>query len=124
MTTNPIHRLSRATRAAYAFCAASFLFFLVYSAPHRVHHIFEQLEATSQQSGHDHHDGSNPNKTSSNNSDCAFQTTASRCAVGLTAWVHLLTPTPVVEPLFSSQEKTHPQQLLSAAFLIRAPPRA
>jgi hypothetical protein len=123
MTTNPSHSFSQALRVACALCAAALLFFLVYSAPHRVHHIFEQAEMASHRSEHDHHGRSERNETSSNNSDCAFQTTATRCAIGLSALVHPLTPTQVVETLVVFQEKTHSQQLLSSAFPIRARPR-
>src|SRR5262245_21625693 len=122
--TIALEKLPRLTRGASALCAAAFLLFLIYSAPHRVHHVFEQIEAASHEDAHDHHGGSKRQNSSPNHSDCAFQASANRCTIGLTALVHLSTPTWLVQRLFAFQEKSDFKQLLAAAFPIRAPPRS
>jgi hypothetical protein len=53
---------SKFMRGAYASIAAAFWFFLVASAPHRVHHFFEQVSASQKNHGahiqsHEHADG-------------------------------------------------------------------
>jgi hypothetical protein len=110
-------------RGAYALCAASFLFFLLYSAPHRVHHFFEQFKAANHDA-HDHHSQSERRDPPSNDSNCVFQVSANSCALGLTALIQPLTLTQFVQRLFISQETTHLPQFLFAAFQIRAPPKA
>jgi hypothetical protein len=109
-------------RGAYVLFVVSFLFFLLYSAPHRVHHVFEQIEAANHQSDHDHHGESKRQNSSSNASDCVFQASANRCAIGPTETIQPLTLTRLVQHLFISKETPQLHQLLSAAFQIRAPP--
>jgi hypothetical protein len=85
--------------------AISFLFFLVFSAPHRVHHLYEQLPSpVAQHVAHDHSDsndrGASDNQPASKPTDCVvlsvaqsahissvssfdlpvFETAAARCA--------------------------------------------
>jgi hypothetical protein len=73
--------------------AGAFLFFVLYSAPHRVHHLFENLPSSqagdhetapvaaaseSHEHGHDHHSGSessDPGRSSAK-SDCVAQSVA------------------------------------------------
>jgi hypothetical protein len=118
------HRRSRIIRSAYALCAASFLFFLIYTAPHRVHHIFDQFEAADRHGARDHHSKSERRDPSSSDSNCVFQVSANRCAVGPTPLIQPLTLAQFVQRLLVFQEKTRPRQFLSAAFPIRAPPKA
>ena len=118
------YRFSRIMRGAYALCATSFLFFLLYSAPHRVHHVFEQIEAANHRAAHGHHDESKPRNNSANESDCVFQAAANRCAIGPMAQIQPLTVIQFVQHLFVSKETPHLRQFLSAAFPIRAPPTA
>jgi hypothetical protein len=54
--------LSKVEHGLYLSAAVSFLFFLVFSAPHRVHHYFEQFPApwdhySAQAQPHEHADG-------------------------------------------------------------------
>jgi hypothetical protein len=118
------HRRSLIIRSAYALCATSFLFFLIYTAPHRVHHVFDQFEAADRHGARDHHGKSERRDPSSSDSNCVFQVSANRCAVGLTPLIQPLALTRFVQRLFVSQDKTNPRQFLSAAFQIRAPPKA
>ena len=59
-------RLSKIDRGLYLSVAAAFWIFLVASAPHRVHHFFEQLPAASEHhaarlQAHEHADGAQRN---------------------------------------------------------------
>jgi len=121
MTTNPSHKSSRVIRGAYALCTVSFLFFLLYSSPHRVHHFFEQTQASSHEDGHNHsnRDGQ---KTPPNEPTCVFQASVNRCAIGPTAQIELLALTHVIENISVSHENTDQHEFLAAAFQIRAPP--
>ena len=72
--------------------AAAFLFFVLYSAPHRVHHLFENLPSLQardhetapvaaasegHEHGHDHHSGSESSDPSrSSKSNCLAQSVA------------------------------------------------
>jgi len=117
-------KYSESTRLTHLGFAASFLFFLLYSAPHRVHHLFEQIEAANRQGAHDRHGESKRQNTSSNGSDCVFQASANRCAIGLTTQTPQLTLTLLIQSTVDFREKIHPHQFLGAAFQIRAPPSA
>jgi hypothetical protein len=110
-------------RAARALSAAAFLFFLLYSTPHRVHHFFEQTQAASHQDGHDHGDRDR-RKTPLNESTCVFQASINRCAIGPTAQIQPLTLTQSIQGLVVSKETPPLRQFLSGAFQIRAPPTA
>jgi hypothetical protein len=124
MTAIAGHSCSRRIRAACALSAAAFLFFLLSSTPHRVHHVFQQIEAANHRGAHDHHGDSKRQNSSSNETDCVFQVSANRCAIGLAPLIQPLALTRFVQRLFISQDKTNPRQFLSAAFQIRAPPKA
>jgi hypothetical protein len=69
------HRFrSLLTRSASAFWAASFLFFLLYSAPHRVHHFFEQFPQAAHHHDSDHeHPNNGGGHGSPNAPKCVFQ---------------------------------------------------
>jgi hypothetical protein len=101
--------------------AVFFLFFLVYSAPHRVHHFFEQIQPSAHEDAHDHSDSNRP-KTPPNEPTCVFQASVNRCAIGPTAQIELLALTHVIENISVSQENTDQYEFLTAAFQIRAPP--
>jgi hypothetical protein len=119
---HPPHRpVSVIQRCASAFWAASFLLFLVYSAPHRVHHFFEQIQPSAHEDGHNHSDSNRP-KTPLNEPTCVFQASVNRCAIGPTAQIELLALTHVIENISVSQENTDQHEFLTAAFQIRAPP--
>ena len=85
-----IASLERAGKMRLAL-AGAFLFFVLYSAPHRVHHLFENLPSSqagdyetapvataSNGHGHDHHSGSESSDPgrSSTKSDCFAQSVA------------------------------------------------
>jgi|ERR1041384_3869726 hypothetical protein len=112
------------TRCTSALWAASFLMFLVYSAPHQVHHSFEQLPKAHHHDGDHEHPKHGTNHGSSAEAKCVFQLSASRCHVGL-AWqlasvsLWLSTePFPLLDLI--DNYSTH----FAAAVQIRAPPSA
>ena len=115
-------RASITRRCASGFLAASLLFFLLYSAPHQVHHFFESA-TNKHHRGADHHDSnSGQDSRSSAGSDCVFQLSASRCHLGF-AW-HI---TPASLPVLVRSLTVFPaadnhRNFRPAAFHIRAPP--
>jgi hypothetical protein len=115
---------SRIIRGLYIFWAASFLFFLFYSAPHRVHHFFDQVQPASRAASGDHHDKTDQQNKAPNASDCVFQASANRCAVGLTAQTQPPAKTRLVQVIFVFHDATNQHQFLASAFHIRAPPKA
>jgi hypothetical protein len=115
--------VSQMTRYAAGFWAASLLFFLIYSAPHSVHHAFEQRSATGHEEGAGHHGESQQNKTT-NNSDCVFQVAASRCAIEVTGQLHSIELVHAVDDLVILPNFARPPLFLSGSFQIRAPPAA
>jgi hypothetical protein len=71
-------RVSKLRRGFYLSCATAFWFFIAASAPHRVHHFFEQLSTTHHvarvqtnepSSGEHRHDG-RENKRPAQQNDC------------------------------------------------------
>jgi hypothetical protein len=72
----------RFLKLPYLASAAAFLFFIVYSTPHRVHHVFEQAAATQETTAH-HHSHGEPQKSSSPDGTCVFQTVASGCHLSI-----------------------------------------
>ena len=109
-------------RGAYALCAASFLFFLLYSAPHRVHHLLDRVDPVSQVDSGDHHGKTDQQNQLPDNSDCVFQASVNRCAFGVTAQFQLQPEALLFESLLVFHDIIRPQQHLAAAFQIRAPP--
>ena len=119
-----IRLLARENRGQARFAvAAAFLFFVLYSAPHRVHHFFEQGQTASHDDADGHHGPSNGQNRLPNDSDCVFQASASRCSVGLTAEIQLPTLTLVAQGNFLLPNSSRQQQFLPGVFQIRAPPK-
>jgi hypothetical protein len=118
------HRPSKRKSCAAVLYAAAFLFFLVYTTPHRVHHLFEQVSPADQQHADDHHKHSGHQNKSANESDCVFQTSVNRCAFGLTPLFQPLTLAHLIQDVVDFPDTNRPQQFLSAPFQIRAPPKA
>jgi len=112
---------SLTARSAYALGATALLFFIVYTAPHRVHHFFDQVQSASHEDSGDHHKNEQPNKSRAE-SDCVFQVSANRCALSTTAQVQPLPLTRLVQDLFVFYDNNRPQQYHTATFQIRAPP--
>lgn len=115
---------SRITRGLYSFWVASFLFFLFYSAPHRVHHFFDQIQPASHVTWGNHHDETDQRDNVPNASDCVFQAAANRCAFGLTAETLALARTLLVQGIVVFHDTTNQSQYLASVFHIRAPPKA
>jgi len=122
---NPLKdKNSLTSRSAYALCAATLLFFLIYTAPHRVHHFFDQVQSANHEGSGDQNNNEQPNKSGAE-SDCVFQVSANRCALSTTApFQPLALLTRLVEDIFVCYDTNRPQQYLTAAFQIRAPPKA
>src|SRR4030095_9422588 len=108
-------------RTGSASWAASFLFFLVYSAPHQVHHFFEQSpNAHHHETGHEHSHSEHNNRYST--ADCVCQASVSRCHLGL-AWQITPASMPIiVQPFTFFLAADHGSNFLPTAFQIRAPP--
>ena len=115
---------SRITRGLYSFWVASFLFFLFYSAPHRVHHFFDQVRPASHALSRDQHDETDRGDNVPNGSDCVFQAAANRCAFGLTGETLALAQTLLVQGIVVFHDTTNQSQYLASVFHIRAPPKA
>jgi len=115
---------SRITRAFYASWAASLLFFLCYSAPHRVHHFFDQIQPASHATSGDHHGETDQRDNVPTSSDCVFQAAANRCAFGLTAQPLVLAQTTLIQEFVVFRDTTHQSKYLASVFHIRAPPKA
>ena len=107
-------------RFTYLATATFFLFFLVYSAPHRVHHFFDKYPAhqppTVEQSAQSGNHSKAPDVS------CVFHLAAKSCHL-VSAAVHVAA-LPVFFENFSSWSQARiAARFLSNAFLIRAPPK-
>jgi hypothetical protein len=111
-------------RGLGALCAGSFLFFLCYTAPHRVHHFFDQARPLSHASADDHHSNSDKPNQAPDAADCVFQASANRCADGLIATVQPLATIWRHQPFVVLFDHQYPHQFISATFQSRAPPIA
>jgi hypothetical protein len=120
-THHPYLKRSNYTVALYA---AAFVFFLIYSAPHRVHHFFDQAKLANHDRSEEHHSGSNHSDKSTKEPDCVFQASANRCVFGSMVQVQALTLNLVVYDLLVFQDSADPQEFLNGVFHIRAPPIA
>jgi hypothetical protein len=116
-------KATRLRRCAHAILATSFLFFLVYSTPHRVHHIFDRAQAVDEHDSAGHHGPTDHQDKSSSDSDCVFQITANRCAFDVSAKFQIQTLTPLVHGFIAARKFDRQQQFLATTFQIRAPPR-
>ena len=114
---------SKISKYSVVLWAVSFVFFLVYSAPHRVHHFFEQIPTSSQNHSSDDQNQSKHDHKTPNASDCVFQASVNRCAANLTAQVDTPTLTESLEILAVFAPNRSPQSSLSAPFQIRSPPQ-
>jgi hypothetical protein len=112
------------SRGAAALWAASLLFFLAYSAPHQVHHFFDQFPQTHQHDSDHERPPAGHHDRPSTDSNCVFQAAASRCYVGL-AWqvIPAWLPT-LVRPFTVFQAIGNVANFRPDAFHIRAPPLA
>lgn len=111
-------------RGAPVLWAASFLFFLIYSQPHRVHHFFEQFPAAHQPADDHHHAPTDHHNRRSNDSNCVFQVSASRCHLGLVSQVSPEPPPIWIGQIKFSRTISQTADFRPAVFHIRAPPLA
>ena len=114
---------SKISKYSVVLWAVSFVFFLVYSAPHRVHHFFEQIPSSTQNHSSDDQNHSRHNQKTPNGSDCVFQISANRCAANLAAQVDTPALTESPEMLIVLASSRSVQSSLSAPFQIRSPPQ-
>lgn len=115
---------SKLIRAAYFLYTGAFLFTLVNSTPHRVHHLFDSYQqATHGADAGDHrsHDRSTPFASDSN---CVFQAAANSCQLAPTALVQFFSPSVILADLTVPVDSAIRQRFLPHAFQIRAPPQA
>jgi hypothetical protein len=112
------------TRALATLCAASLLFFIGYTAPHRVHHFFDAATSPAHATSDSHHDQSGPSRDATSDPECVFQASANRCADGLnptvSAWQAIAQRQTFLLPDDSQFFKLH----IPAPFQSRAPPVA
>jgi hypothetical protein len=107
-----------------ALCVAALLFFLCYTAPHRVHHFFDRAQPQSTAHTDDHHGNSDTSNQPPNDTDCVFQTSANRCAAGLSGGGQLANIFWQRLPLVVRFDHQLPHQFISTPFHSRAPPVA
>jgi len=111
-------------RAVYLVYASAFLFFLLYTAPHRVHHFFDQQRQADHSyaaGGQQHHDRQIPPRS---NSNCAFQAAANTCHLGPTDLVQFFSSPVLLAGLPVERHLDIPQRYLAYPFQVRAPPEA
>jgi len=101
------------------FIAALFLTFLVYSTPHQVHHVFDHLRHSQQ---HSDHQTSTDRRPTDKNSNCVFESVASRCHANAASFVQLSEIEAPVQVFIGISKTVGHQRFIPAVFQIRAPP--
>jgi hypothetical protein len=114
---------SKLTRAACFFYSGVFLFFLLYSAPHRVHHSFDSYQQAHQGADADDHRSRVPRTPIASDSNCVFQAAANICQLAPTALVQFFPPSVILADLTVPVDSAIRQRFLPHAFQIRAPPK-
>jgi hypothetical protein len=109
-------------RSLSGLCVAAFVFLLVYTAPHRVHHFFDRAQTAKHHHSDHEHETSDRQDKSAADSNCVFQTAANRCAYGLSVQGEPATLALFVQSPIVFQQTTSPEQFLAGSFQIRAPP--
>jgi hypothetical protein len=113
----------KAGRFAYLATSTLFLFFLIYSTPHRVHHLFDEHKAQSGSTAEQSPEG--PNHTpKSPDTSCAFHLASKSCHISLTSTVHIASVPLFIKDLASILNTRIVSSFLPNAFQIRAPPKA
>jgi hypothetical protein len=95
--------ISPVRRSFYLSISALFLFFLVYSTPHQVHHVFDQVRQFDHHS-EDHHSNTDRRVPTKQDSTCVFQSVASRCHANATAVAQLSAVSVLVQNLAGFSE--------------------
>jgi hypothetical protein len=120
--------ISKITRVMYVGVTAAFCFFLTASAPHRVHHFFDEFPEIHQEAhpddGHDHNHDSERNSRPNGESNCVLQASASRCQLSLAAPTAPAPSPTVVATIFILTIAQTALDSFPKAFQIRAPPLA
>jgi hypothetical protein len=116
--------LMKFPRLAALAAAALFLFFLIYSPPHQVHHFFDQHKAPHSGSTADHGRPGDHHKSDSQDTTCVFQTVAKTCHANLGSAIQTFSLPLFIEKLFSPFKASIFSSSLPGAFQIRAPPKA
>jgi len=114
---------SKLTRTAHFLYSGVFLFFLSYSAPHRVHHSFDSYQQAphgADAGGHRSHDRSTPFASDSN---CVFQAAANGCHWGPATLVQRVLPSVIITNLTALADSPIRQRFLFPPFQVRAPPK-
>jgi hypothetical protein len=110
-------------RFAYLATSAFFLFFLIYSTPHRVHHFFDEHKAQRGSTAEQYPEG--PNHTpKSTDTSCVFHLASKSCHISLTSAIHIASVPILIENLSSIFHTRIVSSFLPKAFQIRAPPEA
>ena len=108
-------------RFAYLATSALFLFFLIYSTPHRVHHFFDEHKAH-RTSTIDQDPQSERDTTNTPDTPCVIQTAAKTCQAGLPSIIGVASiPSFIKKVLFPFTTRIS-SYFLPSAFQIRAPP--
>ncbi len=116
--------LMKFPRLASLATSALFVFFLIYSTPHQVHHFFDQHKAPDSGSTVDRDPQGERHKPNSQDTTCVFQIVAKSCHLSATSFIDIFS-VPVSTKNLSSLSNAHiPSYLLSDPFQIRAPPEA
>lgn len=116
------HRdISSVVRWCNFLLAALFLTFVVYSTPHQVHHVFDHLRQAQQDS--DDHDAADHRPSGKQESNCVFQTVASRCHANTAAFVQLSGLWAFIVYFTGISKTAGYQRFIPAIFQIRAPPQ-
>jgi hypothetical protein len=105
------------------FIASALLFFLAYSAPHRVHHSFEKA-AESQEHDSNQHEHSDRQNPPVNEPPCVFQSVAAGCHLRFIAQITFSSLQIFTEKTTARRCSIPPYHLAITAFAIRAPPLA
>jgi hypothetical protein len=119
-----VHKhISPVRRSLYLGISALFLFFLIYSTPHQVHHVFDQVRQSDHHS-EDHHSNTDRRVPAKQNPTCVFQSVASRCHAKATAVVQFSAVSVLVQNLAGFSETAGHPRFIPGTFHIRAPPTA
>jgi hypothetical protein len=110
-------------RAAYLLYAGAFLFFLLYSTPHGVHHFFDSYQRAHDGVAADDHGDHDRGNSRSNDSNCVFQVAANRCHLGFATLVQFFSRPLLLAELPVPIDSTIRQRFLSYPFQVRAPPQ-
>jgi hypothetical protein len=108
-------------RFAYLATSAFFLFFLIYSTPHRVHHFFDEHKAH-QTSTVDQDPQSERDRTNTPDTPCVIQTAAKTCQASLPSIIGVVSIPSVIKKVLFPFTTRIPSYLFPSAFQIRAPP--